>query len=93
MTLPNGTFLFFYDIPRATVAADIQAVILARTGIEIPLERIDVRKSSAHVRGMISLSPEIMADLLTWALSEDTAHGAHLIASLNKDPRLVEVDR
>jgi hypothetical protein len=62
-SLPPGTRVLFHGVDPETTEEEFQQLILARTGLEISLDRISIRERPG------------MSDLLAWALSEDTLHG------------------
>jgi hypothetical protein len=76
-SLPPGTRVLFHGVDPETTEEEFQQLILARTGLEISLDRISIRErpGMADFNAAISLSWEDVSDLLAWALSEDQLHG------------------
>jgi hypothetical protein len=75
--LPPGTRILFHGVDPETTEQEFQELILARTGVNVSLDRISIRErpGMADWNAAISLGWEDVSDLLTWALSEDTLHG------------------
>ena len=74
-TLPKGTWVVFHDLDLKTTDQDLQHLIAARTGVTIPLERISVATRYYDKNATVSLEWCHVADILAWALGEDSLHG------------------
>jgi hypothetical protein len=82
-TLPKGLFVIFNDLPHDTEDQDIQDIIAARTGVVIPLDRIETKKIAySYVRAMVSFESQHIADILSWALTDDRVQDKPLVAQL-----------
>jgi hypothetical protein len=81
-----GTFVYFYDLVPETTEEDLRILILNRTGVDLGLERICVKKNPYKSRAMISLSPEHICDFISWALSDDLLHGAPFVVDRSRRP-------
>jgi len=78
--LPHGQFITVRNLPMNCTEQQFSDVLLARTGIFLPLENILIGESrNGHSRnGMISFPREYLGQLLEWALSEDRLEGHKL---------------
>ena len=73
--LPTGQFIVFHNLDPKTTEGDLQDLIRNRTGIEIPLERINVATYEFSSRAFVSLDRSHVVAIMAWALSEDVCHG------------------
>jgi hypothetical protein len=74
-TLPQGTFVRLTDLAPQTTDKDIQELIRARTGVEIPIERISVVSRWNDNAAFVSFGFDHFTDIIAWALAEDSLHG------------------
>jgi hypothetical protein len=78
--LPHGQFLTVRNLPVTCDEQQLSDIIAERCGIILPLENIIINPSSngQDTNGLISFQREYLAQLLTWALSEDRLEGHKL---------------
>ena len=79
--LPKGQFVFLSNVAVEATEQDLQELILARTGVTVPIDRITIdQPTGLHKtnRAMLSLTKRHVCELLAWALSEDSLFGLPL---------------
>lgn len=70
MKIPNGTWIFFGNVPYEATPADIQA-FLAEAGIDVGLERISMRNhEDVRASAVVSLPGSEVASLVARAIYE-----------------------
>jgi hypothetical protein len=83
--LPKGQFIFFNDLLRETTDVEIQELIAARTGVEIPLDRITIKTFDYYALAIVSFEKQHLCDILSWAFSEDQIGGQRIVAKGERD--------
>jgi hypothetical protein len=74
-----GAWITFRYLAHGTTAEQMQQLIAYRTGITLPLERITMTGEDRKNAGaIVSFSHDHVAQLLQWALCEDTVNGSNV---------------
>jgi hypothetical protein len=73
--LPNGAWISLHDLDTGTTEQEIVDVVLARTGVRLNENQIDITPNVHGASGIVSFNYCQIRDLLNWALSEDQVRG------------------
>ena len=86
--LPGGSWLTFRHLHPDTTDADVQNLILERTGVEIPYECIEVTTYQGEARtAIVSLDRHAVCSLLQWALTDDRLRGRPITLAVPEKKR------